>query len=84
MYIHGLFIALRVLFPTIAGKIVYSDLKFLEVVGKGGFGIVWRGEWMPGKKVVAIKKMDKFEREVSYDVYIVFINILYARWTDSI
>jgi len=47
------------------GTIVYSDLKFIEVVGKGGFGMVWKGEWMPGKKVVAIKKVEEIvEREV--------------------
>ena len=47
------------------GTIVFSDLKFIEVVGKGGFGMVWKGEWMPGKKVVAIKKVEEIvEREV--------------------
>ena len=47
------------------GTILFSDLKFIEVIGKGGFGMVWKGEWMPGKKVVAIKKVEEIvEREV--------------------
>jgi len=48
------------------GGIVYSELKFFEEIGKGGFGTVWKGEWIPGEKVVAIKKVQTIvEREVS-------------------
>ena len=48
------------------GGIVYSELKFYEEIGKGGFGTVWKGEWIPGEKVVAIKKVQTIvEREVS-------------------
>jgi len=29
--------------------------------------MVWKGEWMPGKKVVAIKKVEEMDRrEVGY------------------
>ena len=51
---------------TLATGIIYSELKFYEEIGKGGFGTVWKGEWMPGEKVVAIKKVQTIvEREVS-------------------
>lgn len=48
------------------GGIVYSELKFYEKIGKGGFGTVWKGQWIPAEKVVAIKKVQTIvEREVN-------------------
>ena len=64
---RGVFYPPCVLICFILGTIVFSDLKFIEVIGKGGFGMVWKGEWMPGKKVVAIKKVEEMDRrEVGY------------------
>jgi len=45
----------------------YSDLQFLgdQPLGEGGSGIVWKGKWGPGDKVVAVKKvMQLIKREV--------------------
>ena len=42
-----------------------SDLEFMEKVGSGGFGSVWKGWWKSNKKTVAIKTLvDIDEREV--------------------
>lgn len=42
-----------------------SDLKFMEKVGSGGFGSVWKGQWISKKMTVAIKTLvDIDEREV--------------------
>ena len=48
-------------------KIKYSDLEFVEKVGIGGFGEVWKGQWKSKDKPVAIKKSKcgEMEREVS-------------------
>ena len=47
-------------------KIKYSDLEFVETVGSGGFGEVWKGQWKSKDKPVAIKKsrFGEMEREV--------------------
>ena len=31
--------------PTASLTIDHNDLKFLSVIGKGGFGVVWKGEY---------------------------------------
>ena len=36
-------------------EISNSDLEFIEKVGSGGFGSVWKGQWMSKQKIVAIK-----------------------------
>ena len=41
---------------------------FTEIVGKGGYGTVWKGKWKSKNMIVAIKKVDvcpEIEREVS-------------------
>jgi len=46
-------------------EIIYSELTFLEKIGSGAFGTVWRGEWRGGQ--VAIKILhdsDVFNRRV--------------------
>jgi len=49
-----------------------SDLKFMEKVGSGGFGSVWKGQWISKKMIVAIKTLvDIDEREVRDDSCIV-------------
>ena len=46
--------------------IEFSDLKFEENVGSGGFGTVFKGQWISKSKTVAVKMMMVFvEREVS-------------------
>ena len=46
-------------------EISNSDLEFIEKVGSGGFGSVWKGQWMSKQKIVAIKiLMDMDEKEV--------------------
>ena len=53
------------IYTLTTGEIVFTDLKIFKMIGSGGFGSVWKGEWIPGKKVVAIKKVqDIVEREV--------------------
>ena len=47
----------------------YSDLEFVEMVGSGGFGQVWKGKWKSNKRTVAIKKTPALEkREVSWAI----------------
>ena len=44
----------------------YDDLEFMECVGAGGTGHVWRGRWKSRNMTVAIKKvMDLPEDGVS-------------------
>ena len=52
-------------------KIKYSDLEFVETVGSGGFGEVFKGQWKSKDKPVAIKKFKfgEMEREVSQSVW---------------
>jgi len=46
-------------------EISNSDLEFIEKVGSGGFGSVWKGQWISKQKIVAIKILtDIDEREV--------------------
>ena len=49
-------------------KIKYADLEFVDLVGSGGFGEVWKGRWKSKDKTVAIKKFKfgEMEREVSH------------------
>ena len=52
-------------FPKPA-EISNSDLDFMEKVGSGGAGSVWKGQWISKKKIVAVKILtDIDEREVS-------------------
>ena len=49
--------------------IAHNDLGFLDRLGEGGSGIVYRGLWKSMNKVVAIKKVDNIdEREVHFIV----------------
>ena len=52
-------------------KINYSDLEFVETVGSGGFGEVFKGRWKSKDRTVAIKKFKfgEMEREVSQSVW---------------
>lgn len=47
-------------------ELQYADLHFMEQIGSGGSGQVWKGLWKSnGCKTVAIKKvMELPEREV--------------------
>jgi len=48
----------------------YTDLEFVEMVGSGGFGQVWKGKWKSNERTVAIKKTPALEkREVSTILY---------------
>ena len=52
--------------------IEYSDLELKENVGSGGFGTVFKGQWISKNKTVAIKMMMVLvEREVSYNRLVV-------------
>jgi len=42
----------------------FTDLEFIERVGRGRSGQVWRGKWKPKNITVAIKVMDLPDREV--------------------
>jgi len=56
-----------------AASIMMKDLTFLEVIGQGGSGCVWKGEWVPQSKVVAIKSVvNVSDREVSFSLDICF------------
>ena len=45
----------------------YYDLEFMEKVGGGGYGMVWKGRWISRDKIVAIKTLIVFdEREVNH------------------
>ena len=57
------------------GKLIeYSELDFVQRVGGGGFGEVWRGRWKPKHRVVAIKTFKELEkREVSHNRWILCI-----------
>ena len=47
-------------------KIEFDDLEFMDTVGSGGFGQVWKGRWSSENKIVAIKKVMQLEqREAS-------------------
>jgi len=46
-------------------EIDYSDLQFLDPLGEGGFGMVYKGMWKSRNIFVAIKKQNIInEREV--------------------
>jgi len=61
----------------VAGRIVFTELTNIERIGCGGFGTVWKAEWTPGKKVVAIKKVQEIvEREVGHSSVIHLANII--------
>ena len=56
-----------ILFSFNAANIEYSDLKVLRDnrLGSGAVGTVWKGVWIPGGKVVAVKEGDQIDpREV--------------------
>lgn len=42
--------------------IKFSDLEFIELVGSGGFGEVWKGKWKSRERTVAIKKCNDLEK----------------------
>ena len=44
--------------------IEFADLEFVERVGKGGPGQVWKGKWKSKNMTVAIKVMDLPDTEV--------------------
>ena len=58
-----------------AANIEYSDLKVLRDnrLGSGAFGTVWKGEWIQGKKVVAVKEGDQLKPREVGNKYIVHI-----------
>jgi len=61
-------------------EISNSDLEFIEKVGSGGFGSVWKGQWISRQKIVAIKILtDIDEREVRdlHDTCIVLSAVLF-------
>lgn len=60
------------------GKLIlFSDLEFMEKVGGGGFGEVWRGRWKSKKRIVAIKKFKELEkREVRQPLYTILESIV--------
>ena len=56
--------------PPPTATVEFAALSFLEKIGKGGFGVVWRGTWETdrGSTVVAIKQVktaDTEDKEVS-------------------
>ena len=56
--------------PPPTATVEFTALSFLEKIGKGGFGVVWRGTWETdrGSTVVAIKQVktaDTEDKEVS-------------------
>ena len=64
----------RLQLPT---DINYTDLDFVEMVGSGGFGEVWKGKWKSNERTVAIKKIKPGtleEREVSWAIGIILYN----------
>ena len=59
--------------------IKFSDLEFTELVGRGGFGEVWKGKWKSRERTVAIKKCNDLEkREVKTLVTIVWQWLYFA------
>jgi len=45
-------------------KIDLADLEFMEAIGVGGFGEVWKGQWKSTNKIVAIKKVTELEKQL--------------------
>jgi len=60
------------------GKLIlFSDLEFIEKVGGGGFGEVWKGRWKSKKRIVAVKKFKELEkREVRQPLYTILESIV--------
>lgn len=51
---------------NVLASIDYRDLEFMNQLGEGGFGTVYRGRWKSRDKVVAIKRLNIIdEREVN-------------------
>lgn len=46
-------------------EISFADLKFYERLGGGATGTVYRGLWVSKDKIVALKKLNILEKEVS-------------------
>ncbi|XP_018428123.1 PREDICTED: mitogen-activated protein kinase kinase kinase MLT isoform X1 [Nanorana parkeri] len=44
-------------------QIKFNDLQFYESCGGGSFGSVYRAQWLPQEKEVAVKKLLKIEKE---------------------
>ncbi|XP_068101593.1 mitogen-activated protein kinase kinase kinase 20 isoform X1 [Hyperolius riggenbachi] len=44
-------------------QIKFNDLQFFESCGGGSFGSVYRAQWLPQDKEVAVKKLLKIEKE---------------------
>lgn len=44
-------------------KIELADLEFMDTMGAGGFGQVWKGRWKPKNKIVAIKKVMELDKQ---------------------
>lgn len=60
------------------GKLIlFSDLEFMEKVGGGGFGEVWKGRWKSKKRIVAVKKFKELEkREVRQPLHTILESIV--------
>ena len=47
-----------------AHGIIYSDLDMTEVIGLGGFGVVYRATWKSRRMIVAVKKIITLDSQV--------------------
>ena len=46
-------------------EIAFSDLEFFERLGGGATGTVYRARWISKDSIVAVKKLNILEKEVS-------------------
>ena len=53
--LRALLVSVFVYFFLAAAGLAFEDLIFIDRLGKGSFGVVFRGEWSQGKIEVAIK-----------------------------
>ena len=45
-------------------EVEFSDIAFYERLGSGAMGTVYRALWKSREKIVAVKKLNIFEKEV--------------------
>ena len=68
-------------------KIELADLEFMDNVGAGSFGKVWKGRWKSKNKIVAIKKVMELEkqlkREASPCSCACTVVLFWIRWNSS-
>lgn len=64
-------------------QIKFNDLQFFESCGGGSFGSVYRAEWVPQEKEVAVKKLLKIEKEVRKSFFHLKFQRRYATFTHS-